>query len=313
MKRFRIPLLVLAALAFMWFTFDWAVGAIIHSRKTVIVPNLMGRSVSEAVSLVSPLGLGILKEGEQFDKTSPAGTILRQNPAKDMTVREGRLIRITVSQGGETLYVPDLIGQPMRQAQILLQNSGLTIGEVERKPSLRFEKDAVMATDPPARAVTSKGALIGVTVSEGPPAADTTLMPDFIGRLLPEVRRWAQAHQVSVAVRDETNVSRSAGEILQQVPTADTPVRAGDSLTLVVNSGDISQTPAGSRRIYFEVPPGSSDRDIRVMVIDEAGEKEVYRKAHAPGSRLDLVVQPQGRARARIFVNGIMAEEQELQ
>ena len=48
-------------------------------------------------------------------------------------------------------------------------------------------------------------------------------------------------------------------------------------------------------------------------MIDETGEHEVFRKAQAPGTRLNVTVQPQGRARARIFLNGIMTEEQELQ
>ena len=61
------------------------------------------------------------------------------------------------------------------------------------------------------------------------------------------------------------------------------------------------------------MPQGASDRDIRVSVIDETGEREVFRRSQAPGSKVELHVQPKGHARARIFVNGVMVEEQPLQ
>ena len=103
---------------------------LIHSRKVVLVPELSGKSVNDALNILGPLGLGLEKEGEtKFDKRFPAGTIVRQTPAAAMSVREGRIVRVTVSQGGETLFVPNLVGQPLRNTQTSLQNLGLNVGE----------------------------------------------------------------------------------------------------------------------------------------------------------------------------------------
>jgi beta-lactam-binding protein with PASTA domain len=312
-KKYLIYGVIAVVVIAGYFAFDWAMGAIIHNRKVVIVPDLVGKSVPDALALVSPMGLGLQKDSEQFDKMYPPGTIIRQDPPKDMTVREGRIIRVAVSQGGETLFVPDLLGQPLRNAQTLLQNSGLSIGEIDRKPSIRFEKDQVMNTDPPPKAVVSKGALVGLVVSDGPPGSDIQLMPDFIGRPVAEAKKWASSRNITVTVREESNLTRSPGEVLQQSPTADSPYREGDTLTIVVNSGSTTELPQGARRILYQLPEGTADRDVRVLVIDEAGEHEVYRKAQAPGSSIDLTYTPKGRARARIFMNGIMVEEQDLQ
>src|SRR5437870_3681250 len=146
-RRWLFALLFLLVAGLMYVSFEWAVDAIIHSRKVVMVPDLTGKPVTEALNLLGPLKLGITKESEQFDKRFPAGTIVRQVPPSGMMVREGRLVRITVSQGGETLFVPELVGQPLRQAQTSLQNVGLSVGEIDRRPSMRFEKDFVMSTD----------------------------------------------------------------------------------------------------------------------------------------------------------------------
>jgi len=303
-----IPLVLVG----MYLTFDWAIGILVHNRKVVVVPNLVGKNVPEALAITSALGLSIQKEGELFDKSAPPGTIVRQNPPQEMSVREGRTVRVFVSQGGEAFYVPNIIGQPLRNAQTILQNAGLNIGEMERKPSLRFERDGVISCDPPVESIISKGALINLVVSEGPPGADVQLVPDFIGRQINEARRWAASQQISVSVREENNLTRGSGEVLQQLPVADSLFKPGDTLTLVVSTGGMEGGSSG-RRIVYEVPVGTSDTDIRVLMLDERGETEVFRKTQSPGSRVEVTVQPQGRARARIFRNGVMVEEQELQ
>jgi len=313
MVKKLLPYLFFAlAVIAAYLSFDWAVGAVIHNRKVVLVPDLSAKPVNDALNILAPLGLGLEKEGEQFDKRFPAGTIVRQTPAAGMPVREGRIVRVTVSQGGETLFVPNLVGQPLRNTQTSLQNLGLNVGEIDHRPSLKFEKDQVMATDPPAGAIVVKNGLVNLVLSDGPPAADVLLTPDFVGRSLSIVRVWAAKHQVSVSMREESNISRPDEEILLQSPIEDSPIRAGDTLTVVVNRPGATPSDQGPR-IYYEVPQGASDRDIRITVMDETGEREVFRHSQVPGSKVELHIQPKGHARARIFVNGVMVEEQPLQ
>ncbi len=185
--------------------FDWAVGAAIHNRKVVLVPDLSSKSVNDALNLLSPVGLGLEKDGEQFDKRFPAGTIVRQTPPPGMSVRAGRIIQVTVSQGGETLFVPNLVAQPMRNTQTALQNLGLSVGEIEHRPSLKFEKDQVMATDPPSGAIIAKNGLVNLVLSDGPPAADVLLVPDFVGEdQCAKAKEWTTAHQIrGLSTREE--------------------------------------------------------------------------------------------------------------
>src|SRR5689334_12104096 len=102
-RKYGPYVLIVLCVVAGYLCFDWAVGAAIHSRKVVLVPDISSKAVNDALNILSPLGLGLEKEGEQFDKRFPAGAIVRQTPAAGMPVREGRIIRVTVSQGGETL------------------------------------------------------------------------------------------------------------------------------------------------------------------------------------------------------------------
>jgi serine/threonine-protein kinase len=302
--------LIAGALGLAYLSFDWAIGGLIHNRQTVMVPEVVGKSVTEALTLVSQVRLALIKDGEQYDKRYPAGTIVHQGPPAGMMVREGRVIRIILSQGGETLFVPELLSQPLRNAQTALQNAGLGIGEIEHRPSLRYDKDQVMSTDPPAGSIVSKNTLVNVVVSEGPPSADVLLTPDFAGKHLTDVKSWASAHQVTVSIREESDINKSPQEVLMQAPTADSPLHPGDTLTVVIAATNVS---AEGPHVHYEVPQGASDRDIRIMVIDQEGEREVFRQSQAPGTKIDFPVKVNGHARARVLVNGIMVEEQSLQ
>jgi len=304
-------LLAVVAVMILYYSFDWAVGAVIHNRQVVTVPDLTGKTISEALNILSAQHLALTKDGEQFDKSFPAGVVVRQNPVRAMSVREGRIVHVTLSQGGETLFVPDLVGQPLRNAQTALQNAGLSIGEMDHRPSLRFDKDQVMSTDPPSGATVSKNAIVNVVVSDGSPAADILLVPDFSAKALPDAQAWATEHQITLTQREENDPARPSGAILQQAPTADTPMRAGDELTLVVNNS--ASAPGQGPHVHYQIPlGGDTGKDVRVVVVDATGEHQVFRSPQAPGSLIDVPVQPQGRARARIFVNGVMVQEQSL-
>ncbi len=210
--------------------------------------------------------------------------------------------------------MPNLVGQPLRNTQTSLQNLGLSVGEIEHRPSLKFEKDQIVSTDPPSGAITAKNGLVNLIVSDGPPGADVLLIPDFVGESLAKAKEWTGSHQMSISTREEADISKPDGEILVQSPTGDTPIHPGDTLTIVVNHPSASAADqAQGLRIYYEVPQGANDRDIRVSVTDETGEREVFRKSQPPGSKVDIRVQPKGRARYRIFANGVMVEEQSLQ
>ena len=174
-----------------YFVFNWMMSGIIHSRAEVMVPDLKGKSLAEAVTLLSPLNLGIKKESEEFDKDYPAGTVIRQNPLPGITVREGKIVRVTISQGGERLFVPDLTGQPARTAEIGIRSVGLNLGEESSRFSLSADKGNVVSQDPVAGTIVDKESLVNLVVSAGPPPDNVLLMPGFIGKKADDAVKWA--------------------------------------------------------------------------------------------------------------------------
>jgi len=102
-----------------YYFFYIAMESVIHHRKEVIVPDVKGKSALSALRLISENNLALKVSGFEFDDSVPVGTVLRQTPQAGMTVREHKIIRVVFSQGGASVFVPNLIGLPMRNAELL--------------------------------------------------------------------------------------------------------------------------------------------------------------------------------------------------
>jgi len=286
--------------------------AAVHTKKAVLVPDLNGKSLSEALSVASSANLGIKKEGEDFDQKFPAGTVLRQNPPAGMTVREGKFIKVTVSRGGAVIFVPDLLNQPVRSAEISLRLTTLTLGEVTSKFSLKVSKGKVISQDPALGSIAQKGALVNIVVSAGEPPKNIKLMPDFANKNIEDARRWAQEKNFNLVVLEEKAPNISAGTIIKQSLACDEQISDGAQITLTVSFSD--NNPArlqGNKIFYYEISQGGQERFIRIVLLDSNGEKEIFSGSRAPGTKLEVPYDSTGQARLRVFMNGILVEERE--
>ena len=70
----KLCILVVLSIVFGYLLFNWIISAAIHSRKEVIVPDIKGELIFDALSLVSSFNLGLKMEGEEFNQDLPAGT-----------------------------------------------------------------------------------------------------------------------------------------------------------------------------------------------------------------------------------------------
>jgi serine/threonine-protein kinase len=228
-------MLVLATIGVAcYFACNMVMNALVHSKKEVATPNIVGKSLYSALEELSSKGFGLKKEAEETNQNVPAGTILRQNPVAQMLVREGKIIKVTISQGGEMIYVPNLVGQTIRSADIALKHSTLVMGEVLRKFSVVVEKDIVISQDIVAGSKVDKDSVVNIVVSNGMPAEDMVLMPDFINKNIEEAKTWAFQHNIILNVMTEENSSVAAGTVMKQYPKADVDITGVKSINLNV-------------------------------------------------------------------------------
>ncbi|MHB9154888.1 MAG: PASTA domain-containing protein [Endomicrobiales bacterium] len=299
---------------FIYLLFNWTMSALIHSRKEVMVPDLKGKSLQEAVAVLSPLNLGLRKDGEVPDQNLPAGMIMRQTPLAGMPVREGKIVRVTISEGGTVIYVPDVTGQAVRSAEITIRSSGLTLGEESSRYSLMYKKDRVITQDPAPGSIAEKDVMVNLVISAGLPTGNIKLMPDFRGKNISEARGWAEQNGFSVEILEEAAGLAAPGSILRQDPAPDSDLSGTGKIIFSV-AGTGSQDAGSPRQgmmFHYEIPQGGGDRQVRLTLLDENGERELFQGVRPPGTKLDIPVNGKGHARVRVFVNSILVEERDV-
>ena len=308
----KVAIIALALFFLTYFLFSWTMDTVVHSRKEVIVPDIQGKSAANALQLISESDLAMKIDGYEFNDSVPISTVLRQNPSAGITVREGKIVKVVFSQGGESVFTPNLIGLPLRNAELLLRQRSLLLGEVSESYSLKAEKGTVLSQEPKSELSVSKNTMVAVVVSAGEPPAGIVLMPDFRQKKINETYQWASDNKLEVRTMEDEGSLFPKGIVIDQVPAADTVVSAESRITLTVSSRKSGGQEEKEFHIHYEVSQSGSQRHIRIVAVSKQGDREIFNGLRDPGSKIDLTVPYGGADKVRIFINGILVEEREV-
>lgn len=134
-------------------------------KEQVDVPNLVGKSESEARSMCSSLGLSLSVSERQHSSSVPEGQVIMQNPTSGK-VSKGSAINCIVSSGPDnTADVPNVVGSSESSARSAIENAGFSF-DVTYNYSSSVAKGNVISQSPTGSA--KKGSTIRVVVSLGP-------------------------------------------------------------------------------------------------------------------------------------------------
>jgi serine/threonine-protein kinase len=201
---------------------------LIHGVSEVRVPDLSNLSLEQGEKLLAAVGLRLTRAGERFDTAVPRGFIVSQEPPADTPVRGRRRVAVVVSLGEEFSSVPEVFGESVRGARVLIERGGLRVAGVTRAPSEDVGEGLVVASDPPAETVLPRGAPVGLLVSSGT-GPQYYVMPDLLGREITGAMRQLEALGFKISVPPG---SPTLGTIVMQLPAPGSRVSPGDPITL---------------------------------------------------------------------------------
>ena len=313
-KFIKLILATSASIVFGILIFNQLMGVVVHQKKEVMVPDLTGKTVGQALQILSDQDLYIKKVGEQYNENIPDGSIIFQEPLPGSVVKEGKVIKVIVSSGGQVIFVTQLVGKSLREAKILLRQAGLVLGEETGIYSEEIKKDFVIAQDPSPEEIVARGSMINLVVSLGPAReAEVPLMVNLLGQNIRSARKILRDMNLPLGeIKETVNDNVPEGTILKQEPHWDEIIDEDTIVKVTVAKKSAVHKIIREAMIYYEVSQGVLDKDVLIVVVDGQGEREVYHKMHFPGTKISLPIQVLGKAKARIFVNSILVEEIEL-
>ena len=115
-----------------------------HHGETIEVPNVVGKSLYDAETMLKDRGLLAMVVDSVYDKRAPKGSVLEQTPKSGFEVKGGRMVYLTVNLNGEPMaQLPDVVGHgSLREAVALLQSLGFKL--TAHKPVIGRPKDLVL-------------------------------------------------------------------------------------------------------------------------------------------------------------------------
>lgn len=299
-----------AALIFV--SIDWVFGALVHTRKEVTVPDITKKSITQALDMLAANNLAIKQAGVEFAQNVPPGSVLRQLPSAGSTVREGRVIRVWISQGDEMVFVPNTVGTDLRSAQLAVRQAGLLVDKEDNAYSLTYEKGLIVAQTPKADSMVQKGEKVSLVLSNGAPPASVVLVPNFKSKKLAEATLWASSQNINLIIKEDASSVFPNGTIAEQRPAADSQIAPGTNLEVIVSRRQTANDEK-TYHLHYEMPQGKNASRVRVTVEDATGDNEILNETKQPGSKIDLEIPYTDQAAVRVFVDGILVRERELQ
>jgi len=114
-----------------------------HHGEAKTVPTVVGKRVDDARNFLETQGFELVIQDSVYIDTLPPSFVIKQVPEPDAVVKINRNVYLTVNRVvPPDVDMPNLIGYTFRNAEMILKNLGLKLGDTSYKPD--FAKNSVL-------------------------------------------------------------------------------------------------------------------------------------------------------------------------
>jgi beta-lactam-binding protein with PASTA domain len=210
--------------------------AVVHSGREYLLPDITNLNLKEAEEILKKRDLSLKVLAEEYNPSKPPGIILSQSPGPGAKVKKGRIVKVVVSKGEKIVQVPNLKGVSLRQAELMLDQEGLEVGEINWIPSDSLPENVIVESSPSFGLSVPLGMSVNLKVSLGL-SPDTVMMPNLAGKSLEEAKNILKELSLEIGeTRYEARSGVPLGTILEQYPEEGTKIQRGSNVELTVST-----------------------------------------------------------------------------
>ena len=226
------------------------------SANTVVMPNLLGKTMTEAKIELKDLGIDITLKGSESSSKYSAGQIMEQNIAEGTKVEVGSSVEVTIAGSGSSgtsgsstsstaadstssttdteVTVPNVVGKDEATARAAIEAAGLTVGTVTEAASDTVTSGLVISQTVAANTKTAKGTKVNLVLSSGLSSVKVT---DVIGHEQSRAEQELAAAGFQVSVKEAYSSDVRSGLVISTTPDRGTPAKPGSTVTMTVSQG----------------------------------------------------------------------------
>lgn len=226
------------------------------STNMVVMPNLLGKTMTEAKIELKDLGIDITLKGSESSSKYSAGQIMEQNIAEGTKVEVGSSVEVTIAGSGSSgtsgsstsstaadstssttdteVTVPNVVGKDEATARAAIEAAGLTVGTVTETSSDTVTSGLVISQTVAANTKTAKGTKVNLVLSSGSSSVKVT---DVIGHEQSRAEQELAAAGFQVSVKEAYSSDVRSGLVISTTPDRGTPAKPGSTVTMTVSQG----------------------------------------------------------------------------
>ena len=177
--------------------------------------------------------------------------------------------QLTNNDGSGTIPLRNVIGSPVDQATLLLEDDGFKV-ETDYEVNDEVPVNEVFKQDPEPGAKLEKGETVTLTVSEG---KGKVPVPDVTGASLEDAEAELEDAGLRVQVRQESSDEVEAGKVIRTDPAGNVQVDRDSTVTVYVSRGvELVQVPDVTGKDAVEAAAELGSHDLTVERVSEASD-----------------------------------------
>lgn len=139
--------------------------------KAATVPSVTGKNYEQARKILKKAGFDVDIQDSVYVDTARPMTVMRQIPEADEVVKSNRTVYLLISRAvPPEMEMPNLVGYSYRNAEMVLRNMDLKIGDTTFKPD--FARNAVLEQWYNGKQITPgtkirKGSVVSLVLGDG--------------------------------------------------------------------------------------------------------------------------------------------------
>ncbi len=213
-----------------------------EEAKMVQVPNVVGRSESDAENTLRAANLTVVYGEAAFSNEIAEGDVISSNPSAGTEVEEGTEVTIIVSLGEKPATVPNLVNKSASAAESALSDAGLN-GSSSEEYSDDVPEGRVIRQSIDAGTEVDPGTTVEYVVSLGPETTYVTV-PGLGGYTENQAIRRLEEKGLSVGTIDYAySDTVGAGYVISQTASPGSSVEEGTTVGFTVSQGPEPQQP----------------------------------------------------------------------
>ena len=231
MLAVTVAVVIIAALVIAYYAIANFSPDATHSGN-VEIPNFVGLNIVQVEQQwKSKLNF---EKTEEYSNEYDEGTIMSQSQTKK-TVKEGYLLKVTVSKGQRLLTVPNMINKDSEVARNELTTAGFTPIFRETYDD-NIAKGMVVKTEPAAGSQHPEGKEVLYFVSQGPLETQVKV-PNVIGLTREKAISALKANKLGYEVQD-IKKDGDKGKVVEQSKNEGDYVDRGEVITIFISTGE---------------------------------------------------------------------------